>query len=179
VASVVHLTLIGNLACKRLHLLCTIDFAIAVFEFVKARVRKRLTKFIGGTDVTLAMAEASWSSSTVPSRPPAGRTPTSDRRGYRSPGLAELGLLPHVPARSPAYSGLTTTKLFANLEAVGTHRSLTVTDTDIEAGARFVRSRSSLASLPERTARVGAALTGGLVYEAPDEASDEENADRG
>ncbi len=33
-------------------------------------------------------------------------------------------------------------------------------------GGQTVRSRSYLASLPERTARAGAALTGGLVYEA-------------
>jgi hypothetical protein len=177
VGSVGHLTLIGNLACKRQHLLCTIDFAITVFEFVKARTR--LTKFIGGTNVTLGIAEASWFSSTVPSRPPSGRTPTSDRQEYQSPGLTELGLLPHVPARSPAYSGLTTTKLFANLEAIGTHRSLILTDMDINTRARSVLPRSYLASLPERTVRAGAALTGGLVYESPDEASDEENADRG
>jgi len=36
---------------------------------------------------------------------------------------------------------------------------------DIKTGARSVLSRSYLASLPERTARAGAALTGGLVYE--------------
>src|SRR5215217_1867818 len=35
----------------------------------------------------------------------------------------------------------------------------------IKTGARTVLSRSYLASLPERTARAGAALTGGLVYE--------------
>jgi hypothetical protein len=40
-----------------------------------------------------------------------------------------------------------------------------VTDMDIKTGARSVPSRSYLASLPERTARAGAALTGGLVYE--------------
>jgi hypothetical protein len=40
-----------------------------------------------------------------------------------------------------------------------------VTDKDIDKGARSVLSRSYLASLPERTARAGAALTGGLVYE--------------
>ena len=39
-------------------------------------------------------------------------------------------------------------------------------DVNIEAEARPVLSRSYLASLPERTARAGAALTGGLVYEA-------------
>ncbi len=39
-------------------------------------------------------------------------------------------------------------------------------DTNAETGAQSVRSRSYLASLPERTARAGAALTGGFVYEA-------------
>ena len=39
-------------------------------------------------------------------------------------------------------------------------------DVNVETGAQNVRSRSYLASLPERTARAGAALTGGLVYEA-------------
>jgi len=36
---------------------------------------------------------------------------------------------------------------------------------NIKTGAQTVLSRSYLASLPERTARAGAALTGGLVYE--------------
>jgi hypothetical protein len=40
-----------------------------------------------------------------------------------------------------------------------------VTDIDIDTGARSVLSRSYLVSLPERTARAGAAMTGGLVYE--------------
>jgi hypothetical protein len=40
-----------------------------------------------------------------------------------------------------------------------------VTEMDINTGTRSVLSRSYLASLPERTARAGAALTGGLVYE--------------
>jgi hypothetical protein len=40
-----------------------------------------------------------------------------------------------------------------------------VNDTNIEAEAQTVLSRSYLASLPERTARARAALTGGLVYE--------------
>ena len=39
-------------------------------------------------------------------------------------------------------------------------------DVNLKTGAQTVRSRSYLASLPERTARAGAALTGGLVYEA-------------
>ena len=39
-------------------------------------------------------------------------------------------------------------------------------DANVRVGARTVFSRSYLASLPERTARAGAALTGGLVYEA-------------
>jgi hypothetical protein len=41
-----------------------------------------------------------------------------------------------------------------------------VNDIDMKTGARSVLSRSYLVSLPERTARAGAALTGGLVYEA-------------
>jgi hypothetical protein len=41
-----------------------------------------------------------------------------------------------------------------------------VNDVNTKAEARSVLSRSYLASLPERTARAGAALTGGLVYEA-------------
>jgi hypothetical protein len=41
-----------------------------------------------------------------------------------------------------------------------------VTDINMKTGARSVLSRSYLASLPERTTRAGAALTGGLVYEA-------------
>ena len=40
-----------------------------------------------------------------------------------------------------------------------------MTEMDINTGARSVLSRSYLASLPERTARAGAALSGGLVYE--------------
>jgi len=41
-----------------------------------------------------------------------------------------------------------------------------VSDADKEAGTRTVLSRPYLASLPERTARAGAALAGGLAYEA-------------
>jgi hypothetical protein len=41
-----------------------------------------------------------------------------------------------------------------------------VNDTNIKSEAQSILSRSYLASLPERTARAGAALTGGLVYEA-------------
>jgi hypothetical protein len=41
-----------------------------------------------------------------------------------------------------------------------------VNDVNSRVGAQTVRSRSYLASLPERTARAGAALAGGLVYEA-------------
>ena len=39
-------------------------------------------------------------------------------------------------------------------------------DVNLKTGARSVLSRSYLASLPERTARAGAALMGGFVYEA-------------
>ncbi|HKH10252.1 MAG TPA: hypothetical protein VKA73_03825 [Rubrobacter sp.] len=41
-----------------------------------------------------------------------------------------------------------------------------MSDTNTGTGTRTVLSRWYLASLPERTARAGAALTGGLVYEA-------------
>jgi hypothetical protein len=41
-----------------------------------------------------------------------------------------------------------------------------VNDSTNKTGTQTVRSRSYLASLPERTARAGAALAGGLVYEA-------------
>jgi hypothetical protein len=41
-----------------------------------------------------------------------------------------------------------------------------VNETNIKTGAQTVLSRSYLASLPERTARAGTALAGGLVYEA-------------
>lgn len=47
----------------------------------------------------------------------------------------------------------------------GTHRSLKVAEIDVDRGDRSVLSRSYLASLPERTARAGAALTGGIIYE--------------
>jgi hypothetical protein len=40
-----------------------------------------------------------------------------------------------------------------------------VNEMNHKVGAQTVRSRSYLASLPERTARAGAALAGGLVYE--------------
>jgi hypothetical protein len=49
------------------------------------------------------------------------------------------------------------------LETTGDPR---VDDTNVRPEAQTVLSRSYLASLPERTARAGAALTGGLVYEA-------------
>jgi hypothetical protein len=42
----------------------------------------------------------------------------------------------------------------------------TVNDLNVKSGTQTVLSRAYLASLPERTARAGAALTGGLVYEA-------------
>jgi hypothetical protein len=41
-----------------------------------------------------------------------------------------------------------------------------VNDVNTKMGAQTARSRSYLVSLPERTARAGAALAGGLVYEA-------------
>src|SRR5215210_198182 len=59
----------------------------------------------------------------------------------------------------------TRTALCACQKAVENHRSPTMNDTNIKTGTQPVLSRSYLASLPERTARAGAALTGGLVYE--------------
>jgi hypothetical protein len=84
----------------------------------------------------------------------------------RPTGLIELGSAPHVPAYGQAYSARTRAELFACQKALQNHRSPTVNDRDMKTGARSVLSRSYLASLPERTARAGAALTGGLVYEA-------------
>src|SRR3712207_405790 len=60
----------------------------------------------------------------------------------------------------------TTMRVFAAQRAVESHRRPTVNDVNSRVGAQNVLSRSYLASLPERTARAGAALTGGLVYEA-------------
>src|ERR687893_1202205 len=51
-------------------------------------------------------------------------------------------------------------------ERLKIYRRPTLNKTDTEAEARTVLSRSYLASLPERTVRAGAALTGGLAYEA-------------
>jgi hypothetical protein len=51
-------------------------------------------------------------------------------------------------------------------KAIENHRSPAVNDMNDKAGTQTVLSRSYLASLPERTARAGAALAGGLVYEA-------------
>ena len=51
-------------------------------------------------------------------------------------------------------------------KTIENHGSPAVSDANNKTGAQTVRSRSYLASLPERTARAGAALAGGLVYEA-------------
>jgi hypothetical protein len=60
----------------------------------------------------------------------------------------------------------TTTDLFACQKAAENHKSLKVNDTNTKTGAHTILSRSYLASLPERTARAGAALAGGFVFEA-------------
>jgi hypothetical protein len=83
----------------------------------------------------------------------------------RPTGLIELGPAPHVPACGQAYSVRTRAELYACQKAVEYHRSPTVNDLENKPGTQTVLSRSYLASLPERTARAGAALTGGLVYE--------------
>ena len=54
----------------------------------------------------------------------------------------------------------------AGPKTIEDRKGLRVKNTKSTTGARIVLSRSYLASLPERTARAGAALTGGLVYEA-------------
>ena len=52
------MTLIDIFAYQRQHLLSALVFAIAVFAFVEAGFRKRLTKFIGSANVGLAMVGA-------------------------------------------------------------------------------------------------------------------------
>jgi hypothetical protein len=59
----------------------------------------------------------------------------------------------------------TMARLFACQKAVENLRRSTVKRTNIKTGAQTVFSRSYLVSIPERTARAGAALTGGLIYE--------------
>jgi hypothetical protein len=76
-----------------------------------------------------------------------------------------LGPRSHSPARGWPYTWRATSTRCAEPKAAETYRSPTVTDKEIDKGARSVLSRSYLASLTERTARAGAALTGGLVYE--------------
>ena len=73
-----------------------------------------------------------------------------------------------MPARGQAYSASATARLCAGPKAIENHRSPAVNDSNNKTGAQTVWSRSYLASLPERTARAGAALAGGLVDEASD-----------
>ena len=56
--AVVLLTLIGIFVYERQHLLSALVFAIAVFTFVEAGFRRRLTKFIGSANVGLALVGA-------------------------------------------------------------------------------------------------------------------------
>src|SRR5215213_8269450 len=84
----------------------------------------------------------------------------------RPTGLIGLGHAPHVPARGQAYSAYTMARLCAGPKAIENHRNPAVNHSNNKTGAQTVWSRSYLASLPERTARAGAALAGGLVYEA-------------
>src|ERR687890_128672 len=84
----------------------------------------------------------------------------------RSTGLAGLDPASHVPARERGYSSCTMAKICAGPRAIENHGSPAVNDVNDKAVAQTVRSRSYLVSLPERTARAGAALAGGLVYEA-------------
>jgi hypothetical protein len=56
--AVVLVTLIGIFAYQRQHLLSALVFAIAVFAFVEAGFRRRVTKFVGSANVGLAMVGA-------------------------------------------------------------------------------------------------------------------------
>ena len=56
--------------------------------------------------------------------------------------------------------------LDAGQKGIQNYSRPTMNDKNIKTGARSVLSRSYLVSLPERTTRARAALTGGLVYEA-------------
>src|SRR4028119_1686314 len=81
-------------------------------------------------------------------------------------GLVELGPPPDLPAPAPAYSVRTRRGYSLARRALEITGDPSVDDTNDRPGTRTVLSRAYLASLPERTARAGAALTGGLVYEA-------------
>jgi hypothetical protein len=56
--AVVLLTLIGIIHYQREHLLSALVFAIAVFAFVEASFRGRVTRFIGSVNIGLAMVGA-------------------------------------------------------------------------------------------------------------------------
>ena len=56
--AVVLLTLIGIFHYQRQHLLSALVFAIAVFAFIEASFRKRVTRFIGSVNIGLAMVGA-------------------------------------------------------------------------------------------------------------------------
>ena len=77
-----------------------------------------------------------------------------------------MGPPPHLSALGTIYSVRTPAGPLARPKTLEDHRRPTVSDTNTGTGTRTVLSRWYLASLPERTARAGAALTGGLVYEA-------------
>jgi hypothetical protein len=56
--AVVLLALIGIFVYQRQHLLSALVFAIAVFAFVEASFRKRVTRFIGSVNIGLAIVGA-------------------------------------------------------------------------------------------------------------------------
>ena len=56
--------------------------------------------------------------------------------------------------------------LDADQKGIQNYSRPTMNDMNIKTGVQTVLSRSYLVSLPERTTRAGAALTGGLAYEA-------------
>jgi hypothetical protein len=83
----------------------------------------------------------------------------------RTTRLVGLGPASYVAARERGYSGCTTARLCPGPKAIKNYGSPAVNNVIEKTGAPTVRSRSYVASLPERTARAGAALAGGLVYE--------------
>jgi hypothetical protein len=77
-----------------------------------------------------------------------------------------LGPPPDLPAPAPAYSVRKRRDYSLVRKPLENTGDPSVDDTNDRPGARTALTRSYLASLPERTARAGAALTGGLVHEA-------------
>src|SRR3954470_9517178 len=86
--------------------------------------------------------------------------------GISAQGSRWIGSADRCACAPPAYNVRTTARPFAGPRTVENHWRPMVDDPNNVTETRSVLSRSYLASLPERTARAGAALTGGLAYEA-------------